>query len=127
MASAGRVGDLAIPLGVWAAYRKNTWVDRIATVGGFANVPSAFPSLILALAIVTFAGPSLFHVTIAIGILSIAPLARVVRANTIGYARREFVQAAQVCEVGDGHFAACHFPVVEPMTPAPSRTAVALP
>jgi len=29
-------------------------------------------------------------------------------------------------EVGDGHFAACHFPVYEPMTPAPSRTSVSL-
>jgi peptide/nickel transport system permease protein len=68
-------------------------------ISGVVNVLLAFPSLILALAIVTFAGPSLFHVTIAIGVLSIAPLARVVRANTIGYARREFVQAAQVLGV----------------------------
>jgi len=30
-------------------------------------------------------------------------------------------------EVGDGHFAACHFPVYEPMVPAPPRTPVMLP
>jgi peptide/nickel transport system ATP-binding protein len=30
-------------------------------------------------------------------------------------------------EVGDGHFAACHFPVPEPMMPPPSRSPVTLP
>jgi len=37
----------AIPLGIWAAYRKNTWVDRIATGGSFALL--ALPPFILAL------------------------------------------------------------------------------
>jgi peptide/nickel transport system permease protein len=38
---------VAIPLGIWAAYRKNTWVDRIATGGSFALL--ALPPFILAL------------------------------------------------------------------------------
>jgi peptide/nickel transport system permease protein len=66
---------------------------------GAMNVLLAFPSLILALAIVTFTQPTLFHVTLAIGILSIAPLCRVVRASTLSLSRREFVQAAQVVGV----------------------------
>jgi peptide/nickel transport system permease protein len=83
-------------LGLIAGYYGGV-VDTL--ISGAVNVLLAFPSLILALAIVTFTKPSLFHVTIAIGVLSIGPLARVVRANTIGYARREFVQAAQVLGV----------------------------
>jgi peptide/nickel transport system permease protein len=66
---------------------------------GAMNVLLAFPSLILALAIVTFTQPTLLHVTVAIGILSIAPLCRVVRASTLSLSRREFVQAAQVVGV----------------------------
>lgn len=38
---------VAIPLGIWAAYRKNTLVDRIATGGSFALL--AVPPFILAL------------------------------------------------------------------------------
>ena len=68
-------------------------------ISGGLNVLLAFPSLVLALAIVTFTQPTLPHVTVAIGFLTIAPLARVVRANTISFARREFVQAAQVVGV----------------------------
>lgn len=83
-------------LGLLAGYVGGL-VDTL--VSGLMNVLLAFPSLILALAIVTFTQPTLSHVTIAIGVLSIAPLARVVRANTISFARREFVQAAQVIGV----------------------------
>ena len=38
---------LAIPLGIWAGYRKNTWIDRVTTGGSFALL--AFPPFILAL------------------------------------------------------------------------------
>ena len=80
-------------LGLVAGYLGGV-VDVV--ISGAMNVLLAFPSLILALAIVTFTQPTLWHVTIAIGIFTVAPLARVVRANTIGFAGRDFVQAAQV-------------------------------
>lgn len=38
---------VAIPLGIWAGYRKNTWVDRIATGSSFTLM--ALPPFILAL------------------------------------------------------------------------------
>jgi len=80
-------------LGLFAGYLGGV-VD--ALISGAMNVLLAFPSLVLALAIVTFTQPTLTHVTVAIGFLTIAPLARVVRATTISFARREFVQAAEV-------------------------------
>ena len=83
-------------LGLIAGYVGGV-ADIVISAG--LNVLLAFPALVLALAIVTFTQPTLFHVTIAIGFLTIAPLARVVRANTISFARREFVQAAQVIGV----------------------------
>lgn len=56
----------------------------------------AFPALILALAIVTFTDRKTVPViSLAIGIVSIPPLARLVRANTLVYSQREFVMAAR--------------------------------
>ncbi len=41
---------VAIPLGIWAGYRKNTWVDRLTTGTSFALL--AFPPFIVALLLV---------------------------------------------------------------------------
>jgi peptide/nickel transport system permease protein len=60
------------------------------------DVLLAYPPLILALAIITFTGQrTLWVITLAIGIVGIAPLARLIRANTLVYGQREFVTAAQ--------------------------------
>lgn len=66
-----------------------------ALFDGISTVALAFPALVFLLAIVAAVGQSLFTVVVSIGILSIAPLFRVVRANTIVYAQREFVLAAR--------------------------------
>jgi peptide/nickel transport system permease protein len=62
---------------------------------GVSTVALAFPALVFLLALVASVGQGLFTVVIGIGILSIAPLFRIVRANTILYAQREFVLAAR--------------------------------
>jgi peptide/nickel transport system permease protein len=60
------------------------------------DVLLAFPALLLALAIVTFTDQrNVQVVTLAIGIVTIAPLARLVRANTLVYGEREFVLASR--------------------------------
>jgi peptide/nickel transport system permease protein len=62
--------------------------------GIVTNVILAYPYLVLGLAIVTFWGHSEFQVTIFIAIVAVAPLYRIVRANTIAFAERDYVQAA---------------------------------
>lgn len=64
-------------------------------VMGAVDVLLAFPALVLGLALVSFLGPSLGTVTLAIAVLSIAPIARIIRANTLTFAQREFVLAAR--------------------------------
>lgn len=60
------------------------------------DVLLSFPSLLLAIAIVGFsAEKSLTRIVFAIGVVSIAPVARLVRANTLVYSQREFVTAAR--------------------------------
>jgi peptide/nickel transport system permease protein len=64
-------------------------------LNGIMTILLAFPVLIFLLTIVTFLGQNLFEVTFTLGILSVAPIARIMRANTIAYANREFVLAAR--------------------------------
>jgi len=66
-----------------------------AVIMGCVDVLLAFPVLVLALGIITFMGQSLRNVTLALGIISIAPIARIIRASTLTFAEREFVVAAR--------------------------------
>jgi peptide/nickel transport system permease protein len=63
---------------------------------GFCDVLLSFPALLLALAIVGFRdNRDVSTIVLAIGVVSIAPVARLVRANTMIYSQREFVTAAR--------------------------------
>ena len=59
------------------------------------DVLLSFPALVFLIAIVAFIGHKTIHIALAIGILSIAPLARIVRGTTLVYSEREFVLAAR--------------------------------
>ena len=61
------------------------WTDNVFM--RFMDVLLAFPSLLLAIVIVTVLGPSLFNAMIAIGIVAIPIYARVARA--VGALRQE--------------------------------------
>ena len=63
----------------------------------------AFPYILLALAIVAALGPGLMNALYAIAVVNIPFFARNVRGVTLGYAHREFVDAARLS--GKGHFA----------------------
>ena len=79
-------------LGLIAGYFGGRWD---AAINGISTILLAFPVLIFLLTIVTFLGQNLFNVALTLGILSVAPIARIIRANTLAYANREFVLAAR--------------------------------
>jgi peptide/nickel transport system permease protein len=79
-------------------YRKK--IDYVTSL--FVDVMLAFPALVLALAITSTLGHGTNQVVLALSILSIAPLIRVVRAQTLVYAQREFVLAAKGLGARDG-------------------------
>ncbi|HZN16522.1 MAG TPA: ABC transporter permease [Acidimicrobiales bacterium] len=79
-------------MGVIAGYYRGR-IDRVLMAA--VDVMLAFPALVFALAIVTFLGQNLRNVTIAIAVISIAPIARIVRASTLTFAQRDFVLAAR--------------------------------
>ena len=69
------------------------WVDN--TIMRVMDVLLAFPSLLLAIAIVTVLGPGLTNALLAIGIVSIPSYARVVRASVLSVREMDYVSATR--------------------------------
>jgi peptide/nickel transport system permease protein len=69
------------------------WVDNV--IMRVMDVLLAFPSLLLAIAIVTVLGPGLTNALLAIGIVSIPSYARVVRASVLSVREMDYVSATR--------------------------------
>lgn len=79
-------------LGAFAGYLGG-WADNL--IMRVMDVLLAFPSLLLAIAIVTVLGPGLINALLAIGIVSIPAYARVVRASVLSVREMEYVSATR--------------------------------
>ena len=77
------------------------WTDNI--IMRFMDVLLAFPSLLLAIAIVTVLGPGLINALLAIGIVSIPHYARVVRASVLSVRELDFVSASRALGGSSAH------------------------
>lgn len=71
------------------------WISAVMTV------VLSFPPLVLAIAIMSFAQPSLVLVIVVLGILFVPAFARIARANTLSLVDREFVLAARAIGMRD--------------------------
>ncbi len=67
------------------------WTDTLLM--GVMDILLAFPSLILAIAIVTVLGPGLLNTLLAIGIVSIPVYARIMRASVLSIKQQDYVLA----------------------------------
>jgi ABC-type dipeptide/oligopeptide/nickel transport system permease subunit len=61
----------------------------------FTDVMLTLPGLLLAMALVSVLGPSLFSILVVIGLVSWTSIARVVRAEALSMSQRDFVMAAR--------------------------------
>ncbi len=86
-------------LGMIAGYMKGV-IDQAVSFFFFALL--SFPALILAILIVTTFSRTLQVVSLTLGILSVAPVGRLARAQTLVFAEREFVDAARVIGAKNG-------------------------
>jgi ABC-type dipeptide/oligopeptide/nickel transport system permease subunit len=91
---------LGIVLGGIAGYRGG-WTDLI--VMRLIDVMLAFPTLLLAVALVAIWGPSLITLFVAIGIASWAEIARLTRAQVLSVKESDYTAAART--LGCGPFA----------------------
>ena len=82
---------------------------------GAMDILLAFPSLILAIAIVTVLGPGLLNTLLAIGIVSIPVYARIMRASVLTIKQQDYVLAGHSIGSGPGAFSS------RTSSPMPSR------
>ncbi|MCR6487519.1 ABC transporter permease [Amycolatopsis sp. OK19-0408] len=75
------------------------WFDRILM--RIADIQLAFPSILLALAIVGFLGSGLWYVVLVLGFTGWVSYARVIRAEVLSLRTREFVTEARAIGVTD--------------------------
>jgi peptide/nickel transport system permease protein len=93
MISIGLATLIGLPLGLVAGYYGG-WLD--AVISRAVDALLAFPSLILALAIMSVLGPNLQNAMIAIGIIYAPAFVRLTRAGVLSVKTHEYVLAARV-------------------------------
>lgn len=92
-------------LGMIAAYFKG-WVDQVVAI--VVDALLAFPSLILALAIVAALGPNLINLAIALSIVRIPIYARLARGQTLQVSNQDYIMAAHNAGTPTGKILARH-------------------
>jgi len=83
---------IGVPLGSLAGYA-GRWIDSL--VMRSMDLLLAFPSILLAIGIVTVLGNNLTNAMIAVGVVGIPVFARIARAAVIAVKEQEYVQAAR--------------------------------
>src|SRR5271170_8109090 len=83
---------IGVPLGLIAGYRRGITDEAIMRT---LDVMLAFPPIMLVLLILAVTRPSMMKTAIAIGILAVAPIARVTRSVTLDLMSGEFIEAAR--------------------------------
>jgi peptide/nickel transport system permease protein len=83
---------VGVPLGLIAGYRRGATDEIIMRA---LDVMMAFPPIMLVLLILAVTPPSLMKTAMAIGVLAVAPIARVTRSVTLDLMSGEFIEAAR--------------------------------
>lgn len=92
-------------LGILAGYY-GRWVDTI--ISRFFDILLAFPSILLAIAIVTALGPSLFNALLAIAIVNVPNFGRLIRSKVLSIKEEEFITAAKAIGMKDSRILFTH-------------------
>lgn len=89
---------IGITVGASAAYFGG-WIDEILM--RFTELFQTIPNLIFVLTVVLILGQKIEYVTIAVGIVTWTPIARLTRAEFLALRDREFVQACRAMGMGN--------------------------
>jgi peptide/nickel transport system permease protein len=96
------VGSL---LGIVAGYY-GRWVDTF--ISRIFDIMLAFPSILLAIAVVAALGPSLRNALIAIAIINIPNFGRLIRSRVLSVKQEEYVMAAKAIGMKDSRILFSH-------------------
>ncbi|MGE6377175.1 ABC transporter permease [Peribacillus muralis] len=92
-------------LGIIAGYY-GKWIDTI--ISRVFDIILAFPSILLAIAVVAVLGPSLRNALIAIAIVNVPIFGRLLRSRVLTVKEEEYVTAAKAIGMGDGRILLHH-------------------
>ncbi|PLR66627.1 MULTISPECIES: ABC transporter permease [Bacillaceae] len=92
-------------LGILAGYY-GRWVDTI--ISRIFDIMLAFPSILLAIAIVAILGPSLQNALIAIAVINIPNFGRLIRAKVLSVKEEEYIFAAKAVGTSDTRILLVH-------------------
>ena len=91
---------LGVPIGLVSGY----WGGALdQTLMRAMDLMLAFPSILLAIAIVAILGPGLENAMLAVGIVAVPQYARLVRASALSVRGQDYVQAVRALGAGDFH------------------------
>jgi peptide/nickel transport system permease protein len=82
------------------------WADSI--ISRFFDVMLAFPSILLAIAIVAILGPSLFNALIAIAIINIPTYGRLIRSRVLSVKEEEYIMSAKAIGMSNSRILFLH-------------------
>ncbi|WP_276959033.1 ABC transporter permease [Allomeiothermus silvanus] len=99
IAANGAAVAIGALIGASAGYFRGWWG---ALLMRFTDVMMAFPALLLAIALAAILRPSLWIVALVIALVNWVQVARVVYAQTLALAQKDFVEAARALGAGDG-------------------------
>lgn len=89
---------IGVPLGLLAGYYKGIWETIVMRA---ADIFMSFPSMILILVLVALIGPSVWTVTIVIGVLGWTDFAKLIYGNVLSVREKEYVEAAKAVGTKD--------------------------
>ncbi|MCD8121889.1 MAG: ABC transporter permease [Clostridiales bacterium] len=89
---------VGVPLGLIAGYFRGKAEIVIMRV---ADIFMSFPSIVLILVLVAVLGPSIWSVTIVIGVLGWTQFARLIYANVLSVSEKEYVESARAIGTSD--------------------------
>ncbi|MRX73757.1 ABC transporter permease subunit [Bacillus lacus] len=92
-------------LGILAGYY-GRWVDTI--ISRIFDIMLAFPSILLAIAIVSILGPSLQNALIAIAVINIPNFGRLIRSKVLSVKQEEYITAAKAVGMKDSRILFVH-------------------
>jgi len=94
-----------VPLGALAAWAGG-WTDRLLM--RTADVLISFPTLLLAIVVITIFGPGLGHAMLAIGLAQVPLYARLTRAAVLRVKAQHFVESARASGAGEWRIVTRH-------------------
>lgn len=83
---------IGVPLGLFAGYYRG-WIEGI--IMRVSDIFMSFPAMVLVLVLVSLIGPSVFSVTVVLGVLGWTRFARLMHGSVLSIREKEYVESAR--------------------------------